>query len=104
MVLATVPARITDDATMSASFVCALPEESAGLEGYVPVLHTGADKVQTAVTVAHHLAERLRGRLVLRCPTLDVNCVSDAALSWRDTVELASRRLTGWAYSRGLLG
>lgn len=204
MVLATVPARITGDATMSALFVCALPEESAGLEGYVPVLHTGAGKVQTAVTVAHHLAEhgsevdlvvnagtagalgsfrlgdvvevgevlqhdfdhvaisalarrplpggpiavaspegasaRLatgdrfltdaveRSRLAQVADLVDmegyavaatcerfgvplwiVKCVSDAAdsdaaLSWRDTVELASRRLAGWADSRGLLG
>lgn len=55
---------------MSVLFVCALPEESAGLEEHVPVLHTGAGKVQAAVAVAHYLAEHGSGLdLVINCGT-----------------------------------
>jgi hypothetical protein len=42
-------------------------------------------------------------------PVWIVKCVSDAAdaeaaLSWRDTLDVASQQLAGWAGSRGLLG
>lgn len=184
-------------------FVSAVPEEAAALEGRVPVLQTGAGKVQAAVAVARHLAvhrseidlvvnagtagalgaHRLgdvvevgvvlqhdfdhaaisalarrplpggpiamagpegatarlatgdrfltdaeeRSRLAQVADLVDmegyavaaackrfgvpvwiVKCVSDAAdaeaaISWRDTLDLASRRLADWAEDRGLV-
>lgn len=189
---------------MSVLFVSALPEESAGLQRHVPVLHTGAGKVQAAVTLAHHLAthrsgidlvvnvgtagslgdhdigdvvevaavlqhdfdhvalsalagralpggplelagpeggrarlatgdrfitDRIERRVLAEhadlvdmegyaiaatcrqfgVPAWIAKCVSDAAdagaaMSWRDTLDLASEQLASWARGRGLLG